>query len=159
MPLRQTVVRNRSKIEKPRLHALLMEGWARCIARFGKGAWSDALGISSVGLDKQLTGTMPGFETIMDAFDHDDSVLDDVFREKGFRLVSTDAVCDVDDLGLLLSRVLVMLNEAEHPDGPGGRSIVPQEYITGEPLMRDLHAASGRWLEKCSSIRRPRSVA
>ena len=26
-------------------------------------AWADALGISSVGLDKQLTGTMPGFET------------------------------------------------------------------------------------------------
>jgi hypothetical protein len=158
MATRATVVRNCSKVAKPQLHALLMEGWARCIARFGKGSFADALEISTVGLDKQLTGSMPDFATIMDAFDHDDTVLDDVLTEKGKRLVSIDAVCDVDDLRLLIARVMVKMQEVTHPDSPGGVAIVHTEYLEGEDLMRQLNGATSEWLAKCSDIRRPRAA-
>lgn len=154
-----TVVRETTLLSKPQVHAKLMRGWARGIDRHGKGTWADKIGVSAPALDKQLSGSMPGFDVIDAALDAEPTVLDDYIAAKGKRLVDKDAVCDVDDMGLLLARVLVMLNEAEHPDGPGGRAIVPQEYLNGEKLMRDLHGASSRWLEKCAEIRRPRGVA
>lgn len=154
-----TVVVAPQRLTKAQLHAKLMLGWARGIDRHGRGAWMDAIEVSSEGLRKQLDGSMPSLEAIDRALDAEPTVLDDYLSAKGKRIVDRDAVCDVDDMGLLLSRVLVMLNEAEHPDGPGGRAIVPQEYLAGEKLMRDLHAASSRWLEKCADIRRPREVA
>lgn len=158
MATRSTVVRNCSKIARPQLHALLMEGWARAIARFGKGSFADALEITGPGLDKQLTGSMPTFETIMDAFDHDDTVLDDIWKEKGKRLVPIDAACDVDDLRLLIARVMVKMQEVTHPESPGGAAIVHTEYLDGEALMRQLNGATSEWLAKCSEIRRPRAA-
>lgn len=150
-----TVVRNCSTLSKPQLHALLMEGWARGIANLKKGAFADALEITGPALDKQLTGSMPGLECIDKALDAEPTVLDDWLKQKGKRLVDAEAVCDVDDLNLLIGRVLVMINEATHPASPGGRAIVHTEYLAGEDLMRQLHQASGDWLESCSSLRKP----
>lgn len=156
MAARETIVRNRSKVSKARLHDLLMTGWARLIARHGKGSFADALDTSTVAIDKHLTGSMPGFELIADALTFKDSdVLDDVLAELGIRIVPADAVCCVDDLSLLIARVLVKVQEAEHPDGPGGRTVVPQEYLDAEDLMSKLHRATGAWLEKCRDIRTP----
>lgn len=148
-----------ASLSRPKLHAALMQGWARAISKFGKGGWADKLEISGPALDKQLIGSMPGFELIDRAFDHDPTVLDDWAAEKGKRLVDAEAICDVDDFNLLVGRVLVLINEATHPDSPGGRAIVHSEYLLGEDLMRQLHQASGDWLSKCADIRRPRSVA
>lgn len=162
MNQRTSIVRNRSKVSKSRLHDLLMSGWSRMIARHGKGAFADALDASTVAIDKHLTGSMPGFELIVDALTFEDSdVLDDVFAELGVRIVAADTVCCTDDLSLLIARVLVKVHEAEHPDGPGGRAVVPQEYLDAEQLMAQLHRATGAWMEKCREIRhpRPRSVA
>lgn len=155
----QTVARVTIPLTKQRLHAKIMRGFSRAIDNLGKGAFLDAIDCTSEGLRKQMNGSMPSLETIDKALDAEATVLDDWLRAKGKRLVDKDAVCDVDDMGLLLSRVLVMLNEAEHPEGPGGRAIVPQEYLAGERLMRELHGASSRWLERCAEIRRPREVA
>lgn len=154
-----TVVANRDPLPKPRLHAKLMRGWARIIDKMGKGAFADALGATTAGIDKQLAGSMPGLEMIDLALCLDDTVLDDWLKFRGKRLVDDNAVCDVDDMGLLMARVLVMIQEAEHPDSPGGRSITHTEYLNGEKLMRDIHAASGRWIDQCTAIRRPREVA
>ena len=155
----QTVVANRATIAKPRLHAKLMQGWNRIIDKMGKGAFADALGCSTVAIDKQLTGSMPGFDLIDAAFCIDPSVLDDWLQHRGMRLCAIDAACDADDMGLLMARVLVLIQEAEHPDSPGGRSITHTEYLNGEKLMRQLHAATGRWVDRCTDIRRPREVA
>lgn len=155
----ETVVRKCSKLSKPELHAEILKGWARGISRHGgQGAFADKLEISTTALGKHLTGSLPCFETLDKALDAEPTVLDDYLKRKGKRLVDEDAVCDVDDMGLLLARVLVMIQEAEHPNGPGGRTVVPQEFLAGESIMRDLNAASARWLEKCSEIRRPRAV-
>lgn len=159
MSERQPVVRNCETPRKQQLHANLMLGWNRAIARHGKGAFADALDSSTVAVNKQLAGSMPEFHTIMDVMTFAPDVLQDVMKEHfGKRIVDAEAVCDVDDLNLLIGRVLVMINEATHPDGPGGRSIVHSEYLKGEDLMRQLHAASGEWLEQCAAIRRPREV-
>jgi hypothetical protein len=159
MRARRTVVRNCSTLSKPQLHALLMEGWARAIAKLGKGLFADHLEISAPALDKQLTGSMPGFDCIDKAFDADDSVLDEWAAEKGKRIVAKEAVCDVDDLRLLIARVMLKMQEVTHPDSPGGAAIVHSEYLDGETLMRELHGATGEWLARCSEIRRPRAVA
>lgn len=156
MATRQSIVRNRSKISKARLHDLLMAGWTRLIVRHGKGALADELDTSTVAIDKHLTGSMPGFDLIADTLTFKDSdVLDDVLAELGLRVVPSDSVCCIDDFALLLSRVLVKVQEAEHPDGPGGRAVVPQEYLDAEELMAKLHRATGAWLEKCREIRTP----
>jgi hypothetical protein len=153
-----TVVAALQRLTKQQLHAKVMRGWARGIDRHGKGTFADRIECSIQALDKQLAGSLPTLETIDRAMDAEPSVLDDYFEAKGKRLVDKEAVCDVDDCGLLIARVLVMLNEAEHPNGPGGRTIVPQEYLAGEKLMRDLHAASARWLQRCTEIRQPLSA-
>ncbi|MBD8733919.1 hypothetical protein [Sphingomonas sp. CFBP 13706] len=153
-----TVVAALQRLTKQQLHAKVMRGWARGIDRHGKGTFADRIECSIQALDKQLAGSLPTLETIDRAMDAEPSVLDDYFEAKGKRLVDKEAVCDADDCGLLIARVLVMLNEAEHPNGPGGRAIVPQEYLAGEKLMRDLHAASARWIQRCTEIRQPLSV-
>lgn len=154
-----TVVSNTDPLPKQRLHAKLMRGWSRIIDKMGKGAFADALGATTAGIDKQLSGSMPGLEMIDAALCIDPTVLDDWLKHRGVRLVAEGAVCDVDDLGLLMARVLVMIQEAEHPDGPGGRTITHTEYLNGEKLMRQIHSASGRWIDCCTDIRRPREVA
>ena len=155
----EPVVPKLGPLSKLELHAKLMLGWTRAISRHGKGAFADKLECTGPGLNKQLAGSMPDFETIDKALDAEPSVLDDYLAAKGKRLVDAEAVCDVDDLGLLLARVTLLLQEAEHPDGPGGRAIVPQEYLAGEKVMRDLHVLTGRWLDRCGEIRKPRGVA
>jgi hypothetical protein len=153
-----TVVAALQRLTKQQLHAKVMRGWARGIDRHGKGTFADRIECSIQALDKQLAGSLPTLETIDRAMDAEPSVLDDYFEAKGKRLVDKEAVCDADDCGLLIARVLVMLNEAEHPNGPGGRTIVPQEYLAGEKLMRDLHTASARWIQRCTEIRQPLSA-
>lgn len=159
MRQRQTIVRNCSMIGKAGLHDLLMIGWQRAIAKFGKGPFAEALEISTVAVDKQLSGSMPDFSLIVNAYGFDSEVLDDVLDEMGLRIVPKEAACDTDDLNLLLARALVKLNEATHPDGPGGRTIVHTEYLDGELVMRSLHKAAGAWIERCAVIRGDRAVA
>lgn len=159
MATRQPVVRKCSKITKPQLHDLLMIGWQRAVSKFGKGAFAEALEISTVAVDKQLAGSMPDFATIVEAYAHDDEILNDILDTLGVRIVPKEAACDTDDLNLLLARALVKINEATHPDGPGGRNITHSEYLDGELVMRALHKTSGAWVERCAVIRGDRAAA
>lgn len=160
MPQRTTIVRNTAKIGKSRLHDVLMIGWARMIARHGKSEFADELGVTTAAIDKQLQGTMPGFDLIVDACGMGEGdVLSEVCDALGVRIVPKEAACDTDDFNLLLARALVTINEAMHPDSPGGRTVTHTEYLDGEEVMRALHKASGDWLQACADIRKPRSVA
>jgi len=147
------VVRNRSKLTKLELHSLLMAGWQRGIMRHGKGGFADKLEVSSTALNKQLTGSIPDLETIDRAFDAEHTVLDDYFAKKGKRIVDAEAVCDVDDASVLITRLLLWLQEAQHPDSPGGRKVVHAELLPAEFMIRQLHQATGNWLSQISQIR------
>lgn len=141
------------QLTKPELHSLVMAGWQRGIIHHGKGGWADKLEISSTALDKQLTGSMPGMECIDKALDHEPTVLDDYMTRKGKKIVDEDAPTNAAELMLLVARVNLKLAEYSHPDSPAGVETAHSEYLDGEALMRDLHAASGRWIERCNQIR------
>lgn len=153
-----TVVSKRQPFTKPQLHSLLMQGWTRAIAKLGKGRFADAIGVSGPALDKQLTGSMPGFDVIDAALDACPTVLDEYLREKGMRLVDQEAVCDTDDASVLIARLMLWLQEAEHPNSPGGRRVVHSELAQAELLIRQLHGATGNWLAQIEALRRPREV-
>jgi hypothetical protein len=147
------VVSKRNKLSKLEIHSALMSGWHRAMMQHGKGGFADKLDVSVTALNKQLTGSVPDFETIDRAFDAESSVLDDYFRKKGKRLVDIDAVCDVDDASVLITRLLLWLHEAEHPNSPGGRKIVHSELLPAEFMIRQLHQATGNWLAQISDLR------
>lgn len=155
----ETVVSKPERLTKHQLHAKLMVGWSRLIARFGKGGFADMMELTTAGVDKQLAGSMPRFEQIDRAFDEDDTILDPWLESKGKRIVDKTAVCDVDDFKVLLARTTLKITEATHPDGPGGTTITHGEYLDGEDLMRQLNRATAQWLERCASIRAPRAAA
>lgn len=152
----ETVVGRDAPLTKLALHALVMTGWARAIKRLGKGRFADALDISGPGLDKQLSGSMPTLEMIDRALCVEPSVLDDWLSERGKRLVDEDAVCDADDASVLIARLQLWFSEATHPASPGGRAIVHTELLDAELMIRQLHKATGDWLE---TIRQHRGVA
>jgi hypothetical protein len=149
----QPVVRNCSKLTKLEIHSALMAGWSRAIVRHGKGGFADKLGVSGTALNKQITGSMPDMETIDRAFDADPSILDDYFAKKGKRIVDAAAVCDVDDASVLITRLLLWLHEAQHPDSPGGRKIVHTELLPAEFMIRQLHQATSNWLAQIAQHR------
>lgn len=154
-----TVVAAPQRLSKLELHARLMVGWSRLIARMGRGRFADMLEISGEGVAKQLAGSMPRFEQIDRAFDEDNSILDDWLAHKRKRLVDEDAVCDTDDAALLMSRLLERLLAAQHPDSPGGRRIVAPEIMEMEDLLREVHRMTGNLLEEGARYRGLRSVA
>lgn len=151
---RTTVVGSKPALTKAQIHAKIMRGWSRGIDRHGKGAWADALDQSGQALDKQLAGSMPTLETLDKALDAEPTVLDDYVAAKGKRIVDANAVCDVDDAGVLITRILLWLQESQHPDSPGGRAIVHSELLPAEFMIRQLHTATGNWIEGINSHRR-----
>jgi hypothetical protein len=153
MPHRTTVVGVKHPLTKQNVHALLMQGWARAITKHGKGAFADHCEISTVALDKQLVGSMPGFEVIDKAFDTCPTVLDEYMAKKGKRIVDAEAVCDTDDASVLIARLMLWLQEAQHPDSPGGRRVVHNELLDAEKVIRQLHGATGNWLAAISDLR------
>lgn len=155
---RPTVAGEIPAIPKQQLHALVMLGWARAIARLGKGRFADLLDITGPGIDKQLAGSMPGFDLIDRAFDVEPTILDDWIARKGKRFVDKDAVCSTDDIGLVMARLFAWLHEARHRDSPGGGAVTHGEKLAAETMVRDLHAELGRFLDELSEIRRPRAV-
>lgn len=148
------VVSKRNKLSKLEIHSALMSGWHRAMMQHGKGGFADKLDVSITALNKQLTGSMPDFETIDRALDAETSVLDDYLARKGKRLVDAEAVCDVDDASVLITRLLLWLHESQHPDSPGGRKVVHSELLPAEFLIRQLHQATGDWIGSIAQHRK-----
>jgi hypothetical protein len=149
-----SVVGQRRPLTKGELHAKLMIGWARAVATCGgKAAFAERMDMTSEALRKQSNGSFPGLDMIDRAFDIEPTVLDDWLLAKGKRVVDEGAVCDTDDASILVARLMLWLQEVQHPDSPGGRSIVHTELIPAEQLIRQLHGATGNWLARISELR------
>lgn len=153
MASRATIVRKCSKLSKSHLHDLLMARASCLIAEHGKGSVAEYLEISTTALDKQLTGSMPCFETIMDLFDADPSLFDGILRLKGFKLVQAEARSEIGDAIIMIARLLDWLARAQHKDSPGAERIVAQEIAQAEDIIRELHTATGNWLDQLNSYR------
>jgi len=149
----ETVVGQIRPLSKLELHAKLMRGWNRAIDALGKGRFADKLEISGPGLDKQLTGSLPGVDLLDKALAVEPSVLDDWLAHHGLRLVDREAVCDTDDVSVLVSRLLNKLVEAQHPDSPGGRRIVGPEILAMDDLLREVVRVASSLIDQGTTYR------
>lgn len=128
-------------------HASMIAGLARAAVKLGgRGALADKMDMTSAGLKKVFDGGMTSPKRLFDLLEHDETVLNDVATRYGKRLVDAEAVCDVDDASVLVARLMLWLQEAQHPDSPGGRSVVHTELLPAEFMIRQLHAATGNWI-------------
>lgn len=154
MTQRTKVPARRIPLTKAALHAKLMTGWARAISICGgKASFAERMDISTEALRQQNNGSFPSFELIDRAYDIDSSILDDWLAEKGARIVDRDAVCDTDDVSVLVSRLLNKLIEAQHPDSPGGRRIVGPEILDMDSLLREVVRVASSLIDQGTAYR------
>jgi len=157
-----TVVSKVTPPSEQEFHALMVAGLARAAVNLGgQGALADKMDMTSAGLKKIFNGGMTSPKRLFDMLldDRTSTVLDDIAARYGRRFVDKEAVCNTDDAGLLLARLLVWVQEAQHPDSPGGRNIVHTELAPVEAQMRELHGALGNWISQIDEVRKPRAVA
>lgn len=144
----------RRPLSKADLHAKLMTGWSRAVATCGgQGGFLDRMDIVRPTLTGHFSGSFPSFELIDRAYDIDQSILDDWLAEKGARIVDRDAVCDTDDVSVLVSRLLNKLVEAQHPDSPGGRRIVGPEILAMDDLLREVVRVASSLIDQGTAYR------
>lgn len=84
--LRSTVVPQRSTPTEARFHDLLVAGLARIALKIGKGRVADRMGRSVRQLDNIMGGSTPGAKPVFDALLADETALDELLAEYGFRL-------------------------------------------------------------------------
>lgn len=156
------VLPSKPDVNEAKFHNAMIRGLSRAADALGSlKALAFVMDISTKQLGNIMAGASTDPKRLWDAHiaAPDADVMNDIAELYGKRLVDKNATCDTDNLNVLLARVLLMVNEATHPDSPGGRAIVHTEYLDGETLMRQVHTMSANWLEQCAQIRRPRGVA
>lgn len=160
MTQRSNVVPSVSDVTEDQFHGAMIAGLGRAEVSVGsRKALAYTMDVSPKQLGNIFAGAAPHPKRLWDALAVEPTALDDIARLYGKRMVDQEAVCDTDDASLLIARLLVKLQEAEHPDSPGGRNVTHSELLGMEGLIRQLHGATGNWLNQIEGIRRPRSVA
>ena len=150
----ETSVPKAQRPTEQEFHARMIAGLARAAVRLGgQGALADKMDITPKGLEKIFKGGATHPKRLFDLLDHDPHVLDDIANGYGVRIVDKEAVCDRDDASVLVARLMLWLQEAQHPDSPGGRNIVHTELLPAELLIRQLHGATGNWLARISDMK------
>lgn len=160
MTQRSSVVPETNVVTEDQFHGAMVEGLGRAIKNNSERALAYVMGLTTT---KQLGNIMRGSAThpkrLWDALAAEPSVLDNIATLYGKKLVDQDAICDTNNLGMLLAQLHIWLERARHPDSPGGPAIVHSEKLDGEALLRDAYGEIGRFLEECATIRRPRVAA
>jgi hypothetical protein len=149
-----TVVPEMKDVTEHDFRAAMLAGLARCEKKSSDKALAFVMDITT----KQLTniqdkGATPSAKRLWDAHGAYGTGLEDIAALYGLRLVSKEAVCDVDDASVLIARLLLWLHECQHPESPGGRSVVHTELLPAEFMIRQLHQATGDWLAEIASLR------
>jgi len=153
MTQRSTVLPKSTEISEADFLAAQIRGLSRAEKAAGAKALAFMLDITPKQLGNILAGASTHPKRQWDALAADPSALDDIAALYGRRIVDKEAVCDVDDASVLIARLMLWLQEAEHPESPGGRSIVHTELLPAEFMIRQLHAATGNWLEQIKRAR------
>ncbi|SNT15873.1 hypothetical protein SAMN06295912_15014 [Sphingomonas laterariae] len=159
MTQRSSVVPETSSVGEDQFHGAMLAGLGRAERKVGLKVLAFVMDMTPKGLRNLFAGSAPHPKRLWDALYADKTALDDIADLYGRRVVDKTAVCDTDDLKVLIARVNLKLQEYAHPDSPAAESTAHCEYLDGEALMRSLHHETGRWLERCSEIRKPRAVA
>jgi len=89
---RNTVVRNAERLTKDRAKALLASGLQRAVATRGKDQVALAAGCGERCIEKALAqDTLPSIETVLNALDADETIMDELLAARGRRLCSLRA--------------------------------------------------------------------
>lgn len=132
----------------------MVAGLARAEKKVGTRALANQMDVSTKQLGNIMAGASTHPKRLFDVLKSDVTALDDVAKLYGKRLVNKEAVCDVDDASVLITRLLLWLHESQHPDSPGGRNVVHTELLPAEFMIRQLHQATGDWIAQISDIRK-----
>nr|WP_157034308.1 hypothetical protein [Sphingomonas sp. Y57] len=155
MPRPGNVVPEMSTVTEDEFHGALAAGLGRAERKVGAKALAYIMDCTTKQLRNIFGGSVPHPKRLFDA--HlavpEAGMFDDIGELYGCKVVAKDAADNLSDLTLTLARALVMIREVQHPSSPGGEQVVHSEYLAGEELMREIHNASGAWLDRCSVIR------
>lgn len=106
-PLRQVRPAVHSKMD---ISARLVAGWARVIARIGKGSFADAMGVDVKTVSRAMSGeTLPELHTVINSLRADPTALNEVFAAAGFELrpvrsVAANDMATISDLSRLAAQ-------------------------------------------------------
>lgn len=110
-PARQVRPAVHSKMD---VSARLVAGWARVIARIGKGVFADAMGVDVKTVSRAMSGeTLPELHTVINSLRADPTALNEVFAAAGFELRPV-GLCAANDMATIsdLSRLTTQWVEA-----------------------------------------------
>jgi len=153
MVQRGNIVPETTSVTEAQFMAAMIAGLARAEKNVGTKALAFTMDVTVKQLGNILAGAATHPKRLWDAMAADESAQADIAALYGKRLVDKEAVCDVDDASVLITRLLLWLHEAQHPDSPGGRAVVHTELLPAEFLIRQLHQATGNWLAQIAQAR------
>lgn len=148
-PDRNTVVRENTGPSEPQFRDALVLGLARCSAKLGRGAFADRAGRTTRGLDKLFDGSIPGGKGLLDLLRADPTVLDEVVRLYGYKLVP-DLSAVSDDLAMLADASGLV---AEHIDAMRDGHRDHNETIRLADRARPVIAAYAGVIEEADRLR------
>jgi hypothetical protein len=151
--LSKTVVDQVGPVTKDEFHAALCMGLSRAAQSLGGiGHLANKLDMTTQGLGKVFSGSLPCIKRLFDALEHDEHLLDDVaalYRRKIIPKVRED-----NRAAPALAAALKKVIDAEC-DG----SIDHQELLAMEAELRDADKRINSMLHRIAEIKKPRVVA
>jgi hypothetical protein len=126
-------------------YVALRQGIQRACARKTPREVAAAVDLSKKALGNILTGGETNAKMPFDLLTVEPTALDDVVALYGGRIVLAEPATAFGDLGTALARFQLFIIE-----NPGRDH---QTCVKGEAMARELHAATGAWIERCRTIR------
>lgn len=152
---RPTVVTFRQRPTKPEFHAKLMLGLSRAQDRLGgPGGLADKLDMTTQGLGKVFSGSMPCAYRQWSLLEHEPTVLDDIAKAFGKKIVDENDSCA--NLERMSPAVVALLKKAIEAELDGRES--HQELLDMERELREVQGLIDARLERCAALRAPTVV-
>ena len=140
-PLRHVRPGNLSKCD---ISARLVAGWARVIARIGKGSFADKIGVDVKTVSRAMSGeTLPELHTAVNSLAADPTALNEVFAAAGFELrpVNRNAANDMATIGDLSRLTAQWVDALEDGVRDHRETLALADSI--RPLVQTLNAIVG----------------
>jgi hypothetical protein len=118
----------------------------------GVGSLANKLDMTTQGLGKVFSGSLPCIKRLFDALEHDETLLDDVAALYRRKIVSK-----IDEATRAAPALAAALHKVIDAEADG--SIDHQELLGMENELRDADKRINAMLERIAEIKKPRAVA
>lgn len=137
---------NRKPPPEDEFYRLLREALQRAQAKTSTRELIYLLDLSKTALGKVFTGSKTNAKVPWDALLADPTALQDIAALYGVTIAPAEPTVDFGPLSVLLAQAALVVAQTPDPKH--------QDYLKHEALMRELHAATGAWIERCRAVRR-----